>query len=85
MQCPNCNRRAGFRVKDTRPGKKDNAIRRARVCLECGHSFNTKEITAAAFSELKSSADLAAKAAKLFKSAIDNMNMKNKQENPNEK
>jgi transcriptional repressor NrdR len=42
MKCPFCNS-AETKVVDSRAAQKNNAIRRRRECLDCGHRFTTYE------------------------------------------
>ena len=42
MRCPYCGA-TDTQVKDSRPTEDDNAIRRRRVCVECGGRFTTFE------------------------------------------
>ncbi len=42
MKCPFCNSR-DTKVIDSRTAQKNNAIRRRRECLDCGHRFTTYE------------------------------------------
>lgn len=42
MRCPFCNSRE-HKVIDSRLAQKNNAIRRRRECLDCGHRFTTYE------------------------------------------
>lgn len=42
MQCPFCNS-VDTQVKDSRPAEDNSAIRRRRVCSECGARFTTFE------------------------------------------
>src|SRR5919109_5057020 len=42
MRCPYCGA-ADTQVKDSRPTEDSNAIRRRRVCVECGGRFTTFE------------------------------------------
>ena len=41
MYCPKC--KAKTKVIDSREMKNQNGIRRRRICLVCGHKFNTYE------------------------------------------
>jgi transcriptional regulator NrdR family protein len=49
VQCPECNGES--RVIDSRDT--DEARRRRRVCLHCGHRYTTYEIHAAAYERLQ--------------------------------
>lgn len=42
MKCPFCNKE-NTRVIDSRPAEENNAIRRRRLCDECGKRFTTYE------------------------------------------
>ncbi|HCK98841.1 MAG TPA: transcriptional regulator NrdR [Candidatus Marinimicrobia bacterium] len=42
MKCPFCNSNE-TKVVDSRAAQKNNAIRRRRECLDCGHRFTTYE------------------------------------------
>lgn len=42
MKCPFCNS-AETKVIDSRAAQRNNAIRRRRECLDCGHRFTTYE------------------------------------------
>ncbi len=42
MKCPFCNS-VETKVVDSRAAQKNNAIRRRRECLDCGHRFTTYE------------------------------------------
>lgn len=42
MKCPFCNS-PETKVVDSRTAQKNNAIRRRRECLDCGHRFTTYE------------------------------------------
>ncbi|MFH1213847.1 MAG: transcriptional regulator NrdR [Candidatus Neomarinimicrobiota bacterium] len=42
MRCPFCNSQES-KVIDSRTAQKNNAIRRRRECIDCGHRFTTYE------------------------------------------
>lgn len=42
MRCPFCNSQEN-KVIDSRTAQKNNAIRRRRECIDCGHRFTTYE------------------------------------------
>lgn len=55
MLCPSC-KGTDFSVSDSRPNRKNNNIRRRRMCNNCGEKFSTLEsivITPKQKSELK--------------------------------